>query len=100
MEATSISQRLRGQWPAIVVLAVVALLPVGAASELPLLIGGLAGVVAAWNDRASLRFDSGVRLAVNHDGDSDSTAAMAGNLLGAVHGQDGIPQRWLEVAMS
>jgi ADP-ribosylglycohydrolase len=40
-------------------------------------------------------FETGVRLAVNHDGDSDSTAAMAGNLLGAIHGQDGIPQRWL-----
>jgi hypothetical protein len=64
VEARSISQRLRGQWPAIVVLAVVALLPVGAASELPLLIAGLAGLVAAWNERGSLRVDSGVRLAV------------------------------------
>ena len=44
---------------------------------------------------ASPDFETGVRLAVNHDGDSDSTAAMTGNLLGAVHGQDGIPQRWL-----
>lgn len=40
-------------------------------------------------------FETGVRLAVNHDGDSDSTAAMAGNLLGTLHGLDGIPQRWL-----
>ena len=40
-------------------------------------------------------FETGVRLAVNHDGDSDSTGAMAGNLLGALHGLDGIPQRWL-----
>jgi ADP-ribosylglycohydrolase len=40
-------------------------------------------------------FETGVRLAVNHDGDSDSTAAMAGNLLGALHGLDGIPQRFI-----
>ena len=40
-------------------------------------------------------FETGVRLAVNHDGDSDSTGALAGNLLGAVHGLDSIPRRWL-----
>jgi len=40
-------------------------------------------------------FEIGVRLAVNHDGDSDSTAAIAGNLLGALHGVDAIPKRWL-----
>jgi hypothetical protein len=36
-----------------------------------------------------------MRLAVNHDGDSDSTAAIAGNLLGAALGVEAIPQRWL-----
>src|SRR5690606_6942331 len=40
-------------------------------------------------------FTSGILLAVNHDGDSDSTGAMAGNLLGARHGVDNIPRRWL-----
>jgi ADP-ribosylglycohydrolase len=40
-------------------------------------------------------YETGVRLAVNHDGDSDSTASMAGNLLGAMHGVDAIPKRWL-----
>jgi hypothetical protein len=40
-------------------------------------------------------FVTGVRLAVNHDGDSDSTGAIAGNLLGALHGVEAIPQRWL-----
>jgi len=39
--------------------------------------------------------ETGVRLAVNHDGDSDSTAAIAGNLLGAMHGVEAIPKRWL-----
>jgi ADP-ribosylglycohydrolase len=40
-------------------------------------------------------FEHGVRLAVNHDGDSDSTAAIAGSLLGVVQGVEAIPQRWL-----
>lgn len=40
-------------------------------------------------------FEAGVRLAVNHDGDSDSTAAIAGNLLGAWHGFEAVPQRWI-----
>jgi len=41
-------------------------------------------------------FESGVILAVNHDGDSDSTGLIAGHLLGALHGISGIPRRWLE----
>ncbi len=40
-------------------------------------------------------FESGVVLAVNHDGDSDSTGLIAGHLLGAIHGVDAIPARWL-----
>lgn len=39
--------------------------------------------------------ESAVVLAVNHDGDSDSTGSIAGNLLGAIHGEQAIPQRWL-----
>jgi ADP-ribosylglycohydrolase len=39
---------------------------------------------------------SGVLTAVNHSGDSDSTAAMAGNLLGALHGAAAIPAAWIE----
>jgi ADP-ribosylglycohydrolase len=39
-------------------------------------------------------FAHGVRLAVNHQGDSDSTGAMTGNLLGALQGEDAIPRRW------
>lgn len=34
--------------------------------------------------------------AVTHDGDSDSTGAIAGNILGAWLGVDGIPAEWLE----
>ncbi|MBY5970581.1 ADP-ribosylglycohydrolase family protein [Halomonas denitrificans] len=41
-------------------------------------------------------FCHGVCLAVNHDGDSDSTGAITGNLLGATMGGSAIPDRWLE----
>lgn len=41
-------------------------------------------------------FRDGVLLAVNHDGDSDSTGAITGNLLGATHGLNSIPSAWLE----
>jgi ADP-ribosylglycohydrolase len=42
-------------------------------------------------------FESALRLAVNHGGDSDSTGAIAGNLLGAALGEAAIPARWLAV---
>jgi len=41
-------------------------------------------------------FETGVIMAVNHDGDSDSTGLIAGHLLGAIHGVSAIPTRWLE----
>ena len=34
--------------------------------------------------------------AAAHSGDSDSTAAITGNLLGAMLGAGGLPKRWLE----
>jgi ADP-ribosylglycohydrolase len=40
--------------------------------------------------------EEGVILAANIGGDSDSTAAIAGNLLGAALGVHEIPDRWLE----
>jgi ADP-ribosyl-[dinitrogen reductase] hydrolase len=36
-----------------------------------------------------------VLLPINHSGDSDSTGAITGNLLGAMLGIDAIPDRWL-----
>ncbi|MBR3763980.1 MAG: ADP-ribosylglycohydrolase family protein [Clostridia bacterium] len=46
-----------------------------------------------------LRFRSSMAdclsAAVTHDGDSDSTGAIAGNILGAWLGMDGIPAHWL-----
>ena len=40
-------------------------------------------------------FAAGVRMAVNHDGDSDTTGSLVGQLLGLLHGEDGIPEAWL-----
>ena len=40
-------------------------------------------------------FEDGVILAVNHSGDSDSTGAITGNLLGSSGGVEAIPERWL-----
>ncbi len=40
-------------------------------------------------------FAHGVILAVNHDGDSDSTGSITGNLLGTLYGVQAIPDAWL-----
>jgi ADP-ribosylglycohydrolase len=36
-------------------------------------------------------------LSVNHSGDSDSTGAVAGNLIGAAHGLSALPMEWAGV---
>ncbi|EEG76053.1 ADP-ribosylation/Crystallin J1 [Dethiobacter alkaliphilus AHT 1] len=41
-------------------------------------------------------FKEAVTAAVNHDGDSDSTGAITGNILGAYLGVDGISKDWIE----
>ncbi|MBQ9463699.1 MAG: ADP-ribosylglycohydrolase family protein, partial [Lachnospiraceae bacterium] len=41
-------------------------------------------------------FDACITVAVNHKGDSDSTGAVAGNLLGAWLGMDAIGANWTE----
>lgn len=40
-------------------------------------------------------FESFVIIEVNHDGYSDSTGLIAGQLLGAMQGRSAIPDRWL-----
>ncbi len=40
-------------------------------------------------------FREAVTLAVNHDGDSDSTGSIAGNLIGVMLGVEAIPDNWL-----
>ena len=39
-------------------------------------------------------FSAGLIASVNHKGDSDSTGAVTGNILGALHGYSGIPEIW------
>ena len=41
-------------------------------------------------------FVRGVKLAVNHSGDSDSTGSITGNILGAMLGEQAIPHDWLK----
>lgn len=41
-------------------------------------------------------FESAIRAAVNHNGDSDSTGAVCGNILGARLGYNKIPQKFTE----
>lgn len=41
-------------------------------------------------------FEGGVRMAVNHGGDSDSTGSLTGQLLGTLWGERAIPRRWLD----
>lgn len=40
-------------------------------------------------------FVEAVRIATNHSGDSDSTASIAAQLWGTMHGLDGIPHVWV-----
>jgi ADP-ribosyl-[dinitrogen reductase] hydrolase len=41
-------------------------------------------------------FEAAVRLAADHDGDSDTTAAIAGQIWGVVHGLDAAPHGWIQ----
>ena len=40
-------------------------------------------------------FKKGVLLSINHSGDSDSTGAITGNILGALYGLDILPEHWV-----
>ena len=42
-------------------------------------------------------FKAAIAVAVNHSGDSDSTASIAGNILGAYYGEACLPADWLDV---
>jgi ADP-ribosylglycohydrolase len=52
--------------------------------------------IAVYCALAARDFRDGVILAVNHDGDSDSTGSIAGNVLGTMHGVAAIPGEWLQ----
>ena len=40
-------------------------------------------------------YEKAVIMAVNHDGDSDSTGAITGNILGTYLGKKSIPNKWI-----
>jgi len=41
-------------------------------------------------------YEQGVLNAINHSGDSDSTGAITGNILGAVYGASALPKHWVK----
>ncbi|CAG7649483.1 ADP-ribosylglycohydrolase family protein [Actinacidiphila bryophytorum] len=49
---------------------------------------------AVWAVRTTTSYQDAVRAAVDLGGDTDTVAAVAGGLAGAVHGFDAIPTRW------
>jgi ADP-ribosyl-[dinitrogen reductase] hydrolase len=52
---------------------------------------------AVWALRAGRSFAEVLRLVIDLGGDTDTVAAVAGGLAGAVHGMAGIPMRWSSV---
>lgn len=46
--------------------------------------------------QAARHFRAALVLAVNHSGASDTTGSLAGNILGALYGEECLPARWLE----
>jgi ADP-ribosylglycohydrolase len=46
--------------------------------------------------RYSDNFEKAIITSVNHDGDSDSTGSITGNILGAYLGVNEIPSKWIE----
>lgn len=71
----------------------------GSAAALQTLGGGWVAeealAIAVYSALSTQDFRSGVALAVNHCGDSDSTGSIAGQLLGAMLGVSAIPTSWL-----
>ena len=56
--------------------------------------GEEAVAIAAYAALTGGSFEDVVARAANHDGDSDSTAAIAGQLWGAAHGAGALPHAW------
>jgi ADP-ribosyl-[dinitrogen reductase] hydrolase len=50
---------------------------------------------ALWSIGSTSDFRSAVLTAANLGGDADTTAAIAGQLAGALYGASGIPEEWL-----
>ena len=61
--SSSLLASLRNTWPALLVLGVLVLFPVGRSAEAPLAIAAIAGLVLAWRRRRELLANASVRLA-------------------------------------
>ena len=59
-------------------------------------VGDEAIAIAIYSVLKAKTFEGALFIAVNHDGDSDSTGAIAGNILGAWCGYDFIPNKFKE----
>jgi len=59
-------------------------------------VGEEALAIAVYCALGARDFAHGVKLAVNHSGDSDSTGAITGNILGTLLGRAAIPAHWLD----
>ena len=68
----------------------------GWVAEEALAIGLYAALATADAPAPEEHFRRAIALAVNHDGDSDSTASVAGNILGVLYGTPALPKEWLE----
>jgi ADP-ribosyl-[dinitrogen reductase] hydrolase len=58
-------------------------------------VGEEALAIAIYAVMTASTYKVAIRIAGNHDGDSDSTASIAGHLWGAAHGVEGIPHAWV-----
>ncbi|MFT7624009.1 MAG: ADP-ribosyl-[dinitrogen reductase] hydrolase [Myxococcota bacterium] len=55
---------------------------------------------AFWHLAHATDFEEGIVHTVRGGGDTDTNAAIAGALLGAVYGREGIPQQWRDMVLS
>jgi len=58
-------------------------------------VGEEALAIALWAALTGNGHAEVIALAANHDGDSDSTASIAAQLVGAAHGIEGLPHAWI-----
>jgi ADP-ribosylglycohydrolase len=52
--------------------------------------------IAVYAVLSASSFEDAVSIAANHDGDSDSTASIAGQIYGVWHGESVLPVPWIE----
>lgn len=58
-------------------------------------VGDEAVAIAAYSVLVAQRFEDAIAIAANHDGDSDSTASIAGQFWGARNGIMSLPHAWV-----